>query len=59
MKLDEIPEEFKDRVEFACRVCRSDHRSKTGSKSNCAWRGCGNVVCFDIERAIEEAKAGG
>ena len=54
MKLDEIPVEYKDRVEFACRVCREDHRSCTGSKNNCAWRQIGNEVCFDIERVIKQ-----
>lgn len=54
MKLDEIPVEYKDRVEFACRVCREDHRSCTGSKNNCAWRQIGNEVCFDIRRVIAQ-----
>ena len=57
MKLDEIPEEYKDRVEFACMVCREDHKSCTGSKNNCAWRGIGNEVCFDIRRVIERMEA--
>ena len=57
MKLDEIPEEYKDRVEFACKVCRADHRSKTGRKTNCAWRQIGNEVCFDIARAIAQTEA--
>lgn len=61
MKLDEIPIEYQDRVEFACMVCRADHKSRTGSKNNCAWRGIGKEVCFDIERVIAqcEEKAGG
>ena len=58
MKLDEIPEEFKDRVEFTCKVCRVYHESITGRKSGCAWKK-GDEICVDIERAIEEAKAGG
>ncbi len=57
MKLDEIPVEYKDRVEFACLVCRADHKSKTGSKNNCAWRGIGNEVCLDIERVIAQMEA--
>lgn len=57
MKLDEIPIEYRDRVEFACRVCRADHKSKTGNNNNCAWRGCSNVVCSDIERVIADMEA--
>lgn len=57
MKLDEIPVEYKDRVEFACDVCRSDYRSKTGRRVNCAWRECGNSVCVDIERVIATMEA--
>lgn len=57
MKLDEIPVEYKDRVEFACMVCRADHKSKTGSKNNCAWRDIGNGVCFEVERVIEQMEA--
>lgn len=44
MKLNEIPEEYIDRVVFACKVCRADHRSCTGSKNNCAYRGIGKEV---------------
>lgn len=57
MKLDEIPKEYEDRVEFACMVCREDHRSRTGRKCDCTWRSIGKEVCFDVERAIAEMEA--
>ncbi len=54
MKIKEIPPEFKDRVEFACKVCRSEFKSETGRDTKCAWRGCGGEVCLWVERVIEE-----
>jgi hypothetical protein len=59
MKLNEIPEEYRERVAFACRVCRIGYKTETCKTSNCAWRQIGGEVCFDIERAIEAERASG
>ena len=56
MKLDEIPEEYKDRVEFTCKACRIYHKSITGRKCDCAWKK-GNEICVDVARAIEQMEA--
>lgn len=54
MKLNEIPEEYKSRVDFACKVCRATFKAATGSDANCAWRRCSGRVCDYIEQVIKE-----
>ena len=56
MKLNEIPERYKDLVIFACKVCRAKHKASTGSRNNCAWKDIGGNVCFYVEEAIEQAE---
>ena len=54
MKITDIPKELEKEVEFACRVCRVKFASEIGKKVKCAWRGCANEICDNIEKVIKE-----
>lgn len=45
MKLNEIPDEYKDKVAFACKSCRNRFKVETGKNSDCAWKVCGSEIC--------------
>ncbi len=54
MKIADIPQEFKDKVAFACKVCRAKFKSATGRATDCACRVCSKSVCPYIEQVIKE-----
>lgn len=56
MKINEIPEEYKSRVDFTCKTCRNKFRTEKGKNSNCAWRACGGEICVFVEEAIEQTE---
>lgn len=54
MKINEIPEEHKSHVKFACLVCRNKFEACTGRKTDCAWKVCGGEICDFVVKAIHQ-----
>lgn len=54
MKFDEIPEEFKEKAEFACKVCRALFNSTHSNKADCSCRSVLKEYCPYIDEVISK-----
>ena len=54
MKFTETPEEYKDKAEFTCKVCRAKFRAETGKRDDCSCRAIGKEYCPYIEKVIKQ-----
>lgn len=52
MKIKDAPKELKDKCEFACLVCREQHKLNTGKSENCSCRAVLNEYCPTMEKVI-------
>ncbi len=58
MKLEDIPQEFKDKAEFACKVCRAFFNSThTNKKIECSCRSVLKEYCPYIDEVLEKEMA--
>lgn len=56
MKFDETPPEYKDKAEFACKVCIERYKAEhiTEKFTGCACREVGKEYCPYIEQVIKK-----
>ena len=53
IKIDEIPQEYKELAEFACEVCQQRIKSFNKNKGDCPCKTIGKEYCVDIGRVIK------
>lgn len=56
IKFDDLQEEYKPLVEFACMVCQARHRSSNYKYSGCALRNVRKEYCAEIGAVIQSMR---
>ena len=54
MKIEEVPQEIRDKAEFACKVCRVKYRAETGKRDNCSCKSVLDEYCPYIDKVLKE-----
>lgn len=56
IKINDVPKEYRTRIDFACMVCRESRRENTGKTDDCAWRSISKSYCDAVSKILENEK---